>query len=167
MPYVTSRPTYGDARTPTTYESKTVAQAWALALGVTLLVLGIVGFVGQAAIAVFGSSGFTGPADVTIFWLDPWHSALHSIAGLLGLATWRRSGSARAYALGVGVLYLVVAAWGFTAKGLGADNLVFGLMHVRLADNVFHAALAVVSVAVGLATPRHGSRLPTGGAQTA
>lgn len=138
------------------YESRTAAQVFTLALGLALLTIGIAGFVAEAAIAAFASNGF-GVRHVTIFFLDPWHSGLHTLAGLLGLATWRRADSARVYAIAIGALYLLVAVWGFTIWSVGPGNEVFGLMHIRLADNIAHAVIGVAGLVVGLASPWHGA----------
>jgi len=139
------------------YESKTVAQVYTLALGLVFVAIGIAGFVAQATIAATGSGSFDDAPHVTIFTLDPWHSGLYTLAGLLGLATWRRADSARVYTILLGAIYLVVAGCGFVELGFGLGHRIFGLMDVRPADNILHAAISLASMVIGFTSPRHGT----------
>lgn len=137
------------------YESRTVAQYYTLALGLLLLAIGVAGFVAEAVNAI-GKPTFDAAENVTIFRLDLWHSSLHTLAGLLALATWRRADSARMYAITIGVIYLATAAWGFFGPDAGLERDVFGLMQVRLADDIVHAVIGAASVLVGYFSRRHG-----------
>jgi uncharacterized protein DUF4383 len=141
------------------YESKTVAQIYTLTLGLLLLAIGIAGFVAEAVNEVGGSS-FGDAENVTIFRLDLWHSGLHTLAGLLALATWRRADSARIYAIAIGCFYLVIAAWGLLGFATDFEQHVFGLMQVRLADDITHAVIGLASVLVGYFSRRHGLYRP-------
>src|SRR3954449_8398619 len=89
---------------------RTPAQLYALLVGGTLVVAGIIGF--------FYSSDFGEPGEVDsvlgILDVNGWHNVVHIVTGLLGLAAFAAGAyAARAYALGLGLVYVVVAIWGF------------------------------------------------------
>ena len=58
-------------------------------------------------LVVAAALGFAGVLDV-----DAWHSALHLVTGLIGLAAWRSAAGARAYALVFGLGYLALGVLG-------------------------------------------------------
>ena len=58
--------------------------------------------------------------------------------------------SARTYALGLGVVYLVVAAWGFA---VGDGESILSIVPVNTEDNILHLLLGVAGVGAALATP--------------
>src|SRR6266513_1690737 len=86
---------------------RTPAQLYALLVGGTLVIAGIIGFFYSAA---FGSPGKVD--DVFgILSVNGWHNVVHIVTGGLGLLAagyW-----ARQYALGLGVVYIAIAVWGF------------------------------------------------------
>jgi hypothetical protein len=59
-------------------------------------------------------------------------------------------------ALLLGVVYLVVAAWGFVQ---GSGGAILSLIPVNTADNVLHLALGVLGLAAGSAS-RPGTAAP-------
>jgi hypothetical protein len=124
------------------------AQLYCTLVGGVLVIAGIIGF--------FYSAGFdTGVAGVTsdtddlfgILAVNGWHNVVHILLGLLGLASARSA--ARTYALGVGLLYLVLSLWGF----VDGDNVLVGLVPVNDEDNVLHLILGLTGVAAGAASP--------------
>lgn len=123
------------------YESKTTAQFYALAVGLVLLALGVAGFI---------VLGFENKV------VGPWNSTAYTLGGLLGLATWRRADSARAYAIGVGLFYGLLAGWGFLAFAGVVGYPYLGLLSHTLAGAIFHAVLGVASFIIGFTSPRHG-----------
>ena len=123
----------------------TPARLYATVIGAVLVVAGILGF--------FYNSQFTdNPAvrdDVLgILSVNGWHNVVHIVTGLLGLLA--VGYAARAYALGLGVVYIAVAIWGFILSG--SDPSILDVVPVNTADNVLHLALGVLGVGAGLAT---------------
>jgi hypothetical protein len=125
-------------------ERSSAARLYATVVGAVLTIGGIVGF--------FYSASFGSPGEVDkmlgIFEVNGWHNVLHLATGLLGLVA--VGFAARAYALGLGVVYLVVAIWGFI---IGGGESILGIVPVNGDDNVLHLLLGVAGLAAGLATP--------------
>jgi hypothetical protein len=123
---------------------KTPAQLYALLVGGTLLIAGIIGF--------FYSSDFGSPGEVDsvfgILDVNGWHNVVHIVTGGLGLLA--LGYAARAYAGGLGLVYIVVAIWGFV---IGNHESILGFIPVNTEDNVLHAILGLTGVAAYAATP--------------
>ena len=122
------------------------ARIYAGLVGATLSIAGIVGF--------FYSSSFGSPGDVRamfgIFDVNGWHNILHIITGVLGLfAFGAGTYAARQYALAVGVVYIVIAIWGFI---VGSGDQILGIVPVNTEDNVLHLLIGVTGLLAGLAT---------------
>ena len=126
------------------------ARLYATLVGGTLVIAGIIGF--------FYSSSFGGPGAVDdvfgILAVNGWHNVVHIVTGGLGLIA--AGYAARQYALGLGVVYLVVAIWGFI---IGSGDSIVGIVPVNTEDNFLHLILGALGVAAGLATPRGDERL--------
>ena len=58
--------------------------------------------------------------------------------------------NSRSYALGFGVIYIVVAILGFI---YGDGDSIFGLIPVNTEDNILHALIGVAGIGAGMATP--------------
>lgn len=126
------------------------AQNFALVIGAALTAAGIVGFFYS------GSFGDPGKVDDVLGVLDVngWHNVVHLLSGLAGLALFRSYRGARAYAIGLGAIYAVVAIWGFV---IGGGESILGFLPVNSEDNVLHLLIALAGVFAGLgtqATPR-------------
>src|ERR671938_2181967 len=110
-------------------QERSPAQLYALVFGVVLVAAGILGF--------FYSSDFGSPGDVDavlgILNVNAWHNIVHIVTGALGLAA--LGYAARAYAGGLGVVYLIVAIWGFI---IGDGDNILGFIPVNTEDNVLH-----------------------------
>ena len=130
---------------------KTPAQLYALLVGGTLVIAGIIGF--------FYSSDFGSPGDVDdvfgILAVNGWHNVVHLVTGALGLAA--LGYAARAYAGGLGVVYLIVAIWGFI---IGDGDNILGFIPVNTEDNVLHLLLGLAGVGAYAATPADAARAP-------
>jgi Domain of unknown function (DUF4383) len=86
--------------------------------------------------------------------VNGWHNVVHLLTGLIGLAVARSYNGSRAYAIGFGVVYAVVAIWGFV---IGGGESILGFLPVNSEDNVLHLLLALAGIGAGLgtaATPR-------------
>jgi hypothetical protein len=85
--------------------------------------------------------------------VNGWHNVFHLATGLVGLAA--AGYAARTYALAVGLLYLVVAIWGFI---IGGGDSILSIVPVNAEDNVLHLLLGLIGLAAGAASP---ARKPT------
>jgi len=122
------------------------ARIYAGLVGATLAIAGIVGF--------FYSSSFGSPGDVHamfgIFDVNGWHNILHILTGVLGLLAFGAGTyAARQYALAVGVVYIVIAIWGFI---VGSGDQILGIVPVNTEDNVLHLLIGVTGLLAGLAS---------------
>jgi hypothetical protein len=108
--------------------------------------VGIVGF--------FYSDAFGKPGEVDdvlgVLSVNGWHNVLHLLTGLAGLALARSYSSARAYAIGLAVIYAVVAIWGFV---IGDGESILGFLPINSEDNVLHLVIALAGLLAGLGTP--------------
>ena len=134
--------------------AKTPAQLYALVFGATLLLAGILGFFVDSSFGDLGSD--VQGDDLIIFEVNGWHNLVHIASGAIGLALAGSAVGARAFALGFGAVYLVVAIWGF----ITGDNVLFGLLPVNTEDNFLHLAIALAGLAAGAASPPAGSPAP-------
>jgi hypothetical protein len=125
-------------------EASNPARLYATLVGAVLTILGIIGF--------FYSSSFGSPGEVDevfgVLAVNGWHNVLHLATGLLGLAA--AGYAARQYALGLGLVYLVVAIWGFI---IGSGDSILSIVPVNTADNILHLLLGLAGVAAGAASP--------------
>lgn len=125
------------------------ARIYALVIGATLVIAGIVGF--------FYSADFTSDEAVHedvfgVLAVNGWHNVVHIATGMLGLLA--VGYAARAYALILGIVYIAVAAWGFI---IGSGESILSIVPVNLEDNVLHLAIGGLGVVAGLATPAAGA----------
>ncbi len=124
------------------------AQVFALVIGATLLIAGIVGFFYNAS---FGTGdGTERDAVLGILDVNGWHNVVHIASGAIGLLLAGSYGGARGYALVFGGIYLVVALLGFIA---GDGEEIFNLIPVNTEDNFLHLLIGLAGVGAGLATP--------------
>ena len=129
-------------------ETRSPAQVYAAVIGATLVVVGIVGFFYSAS---FGSGdGTEREAVLGILDVNGWHNLVHIASGVLGLALIGSYPGARAYAFGLGALYLVVTLLGFAA---GDGGEILNLVPVNTEDNVLHLLIGFAGIAAGFATP--------------
>jgi hypothetical protein len=133
----------------------TPARLYCTLVGAVLVIAGIIGF--------FYSASFdTGAANVAansdevfgVLGVNGWHNLVHIALGLFALAVAGSPSGARAYCLGIGLVYVLLAVWGF----VDSDNVLLGLIPVNNEDNVFHLVLGLVGLAAGAATPTAGTK---------
>ncbi|MEA2373976.1 MAG: hypothetical protein QOD53_439 [Thermoleophilaceae bacterium] len=124
---------------------KSPAQLYALIIGATLVIAGIIGFFYSSS---FGSPGRTD--DVFgILSVNGWHNVVHIASGALGLLALSYAAS-RKYALGLALVYTVVTVWGVI---IGNGESILGLVPVNTEDTVLHAIIALAGFAAYAATP--------------
>src|SRR4051812_13050723 len=121
------------------------ARLYATLVGGVLVVAGIIGF--------FYSASFGSPGQVDdVFGLlavNAWHNIVHILTGAIGLLV--AGYAARQYSMGLGIVYLLVAAWGFI---LGNGESILGFLPVNTEDNILPLILGLLGVGAALATPR-------------
>lgn len=104
-----------------------------------------------------------GPGHVFgILDVNGWHNVVHIATGALGLAAFAAGAyAARTYAFGLGVVYLVVAIWGFV---IGSGDSILSIIPINTEDSVLHLALGVTGLLAGLASaaPRAEPEIRTG-----
>jgi hypothetical protein len=88
-----------------------------------------------------------------VFAVNGWDNVLHLVTGALGLVA--AGYAARAYALGMGVLYVAIAVWGFV---IGSGDSILSIAPVNTADNLLHAAIGVLGLGAALARESPGAR---------
>ena len=109
-------------------------------ISVVLLAIGVIGFVNDPILGTFE--------------VDTVHNLIHLLSGLVGLVMASR-GSARAFAIGFGLIYGVITVLGFTMHSgdAMATTKLLGLVEINHADNYLHLALTAVLLLVGFTTP--------------
>lgn len=129
--------------------TKTPAQWYALIVGSVLLLAGLLGFVYSTSFAI----GNDTPREAILGILDVngWHNMVHLLTGLAGVLVMKSAHNSYLYALILGVVYLLVAAWGFAI----GNGTILGLVPVNMADNFLHLALGAAGVAAALASKKH------------
>jgi hypothetical protein len=131
------------------------ARIYALAVGSVLVLAGLVGFAYSAS---FGSPGDV-DSVLGILDVNAWHSVVHIATGALGLLLFRTA--AREYALGLGLIYVIVAIWGFA---IGGGESILRFIPINSEDNVLHLLIGLTGLGAGLATSSSESA-SRGGAQ--
>lgn len=133
-------------------ETATVQRAAGL-VGGAFLLIGVLGFA-PGITANFDQLSFgghhSGALLLGIFAVSVLHNLVHVAFGVAGLALRRTASGARAFLVGGGVVYLVLAAYGAVVDHASAANFV----PVNTADNWLHVGLGVAMVALGLALGR-------------
>jgi hypothetical protein len=123
------------------------ARLYALVFGVVLVVAGILGF--------FYESKFTDDESVRdavfgILDVNGWHNVVHIATGALGLLAFAAgANAARAYALGLGAVYIAVAVWGFI---VGDGDSILSIVPVNTEDNVLHLLIGFAGLGAGATT---------------
>lgn len=122
----------------------TPAQAFAAASGTFLVALGVL-------VLVFSDVSFgtvdslAGQPEFLVWTANGWTAVFWIAMGAVGLLSTVRLDAARAYALLAGVVFAVVAVWGFID---GSD--VASVLVADTANNVMHAVLAVIALVTGM-----------------
>ena len=130
-------------------DASSPARLYALLVGGALTIAGIIGFFYDSS---FDTGGELRADDVFgILAVNGWHNVVHLVTGLLGLAA--VGYAARAYALVLGLVYMVVAIWGFTVTE-GGVGVILDFLPVNTEVNVLHLVLGLTGLAAGAATQR-------------
>jgi hypothetical protein len=124
-------------------------------VGATLVVAGIIGFFYNAT---FTSDESVRDAVFGVLDVNGWHNVVHILTGVLGLLAYGAGAyAARSYAMGLGIVYLIVAAWGFM---VGDGNSILSIVPVNTEDNILHLLLGVAGVGAALMKPSEATSAP-------
>jgi hypothetical protein len=129
-------------------DERSPAQVYALVIGLTLVVAGVAGFFYNASFST--GDGSERDALLGILDVNGWHNILHIASGAIGLFVAGSYGGARVYALGLGVVYLIVTLLGFIA---GDGEEILNLIPVNTEGNFLHLLIGIAGIGAGLATP--------------
>jgi hypothetical protein len=125
------------------------ARLYCTLVGAVLVVVGILGFFWEASFAT--GDEIKSDDVIGLLAVNGWHNLVHLAIGLLLLAAARSA--ARPAALGVGLLYVALAIWGFLEVDNGVGVLI-DLVPVNNEDNWLHLILGLTGLAAGAATPQ-------------
>lgn len=138
------------ASTAHTSDHGKLARTAALVVVVVFLAVGVLGFV-PGVTTSYDALSFAGHHSdaklLGIFQVSVLHNIVHLAFGVAGLAMARRTGSAIAYLVGGGVVYLVLFVYGLVIDRASSANFV----PVNSADNWLHLVLGVGMIGLGLA----------------
>jgi arginine exporter protein ArgO len=122
-------------------------------VGAVFLLVGILGFI-PGVTTHYDMMSFAGHDSMAkllgVFNVSILHNLVHLAFGVVGLVAARRPGSARAYLIGGGIVYLVLWIYGLVIDKDSSANFV----PLNTADNWLHLVLAVGMIALGLAFAR-------------
>jgi hypothetical protein len=138
-----------------------LVQQFALIVGVTFLLVGLLGFI-PGITTDYDSMTFAGHESGAqlfgIFGVSVLHNIVHLLFGVAGIALSRTASTARAFLIGGGVVYLVLWLYGLLIDKAGDANFV----PVNSADDWLHFVLGVGMIALGFVGARAAERTRTG-----
>ena len=127
------------------------ARLYCTLVGAVLVIAGIIGFFYEASFDAGDSLVYD---DVFgILAVNGWHNLVHLGIGVILLIG--AGYASRELALGVGLLSIVLAIWGFLVVDNGIGDIL-DLVPVNTEDNFLHLILGLTGVAAGSATPKAG-----------
>ncbi len=133
-------------------EGKTLAQVYALTLGVVLVLVGLLGFLVEPSFGI-GDSAERG--TLIAFDINGWHNVVHVLSGIAGIALAGTAAKARMYCIGYGAVYVLVTILGFV---VGDGGLLLSLIPINTADNLLHLVIALTGIGIGLSSPVRAGR---------
>lgn len=127
------------------------ARLYCTLAGAVLVILGVIGFFYSAGFAS-GSQEVARDTDELfgLFAVNGWHNLARIALGVVALIA--AGSAARVYALAAGLLYLILAVWGW----IDSDGIVLGLIPLNDEDNILNLLLGLTGVAAGAATAKPG-----------
>jgi Domain of unknown function (DUF4383) len=129
-------------------ETASPARLYCTLVGAVLVVAGILGFFWEASFAT--GDDIKSDEVIGLLAVNGWHNLVHLAIGVLLLAA--AGTAARSAALGVGLLYVVLAIWGFLEVDDGFGVLV-DVVPINTEDNWLHLILGLTGLAAGAASP--------------
>jgi hypothetical protein len=119
--------------------ARTPAQLYALTAGTILVATGIVGYFYNAT---FSDNAAVHDDVFGILAVNGWANVLHIVTGAFGLIA--AGYAARAYALGLGVVYVALTIWGFL---IGNGDSILSIVPVNTGDDVLHLLIGLAGIA--------------------
>jgi Domain of unknown function (DUF4383) len=130
--------------------SRRPVQTLALVVGVVFLIVGVLGFI-PGITADFDRLTFAGHHSdarlLGLFQVSVLHNLVHLLFGVAGVAASRSKGSARAFLVVGGFVYLVLWVFGSAVDEDSATNFI----PLNPADNLLHLGLGVGMIALAIA----------------
>ena len=130
-------------------EASSPARLYCTLVGAVLVIAGIIGFFYSASFDT--GSAIESEEALGLLAVNGWHNLVHLGIGVILLIG--ANSAAREFALGVGLLYLVLAVWGFLIVDNGFGDIL-NLVPINTEDNFLHLILGLTGVAAGAATPK-------------
>ena len=122
-----------------------MAKTLALIFAVVFLVIGVAGFIPALA-----PENAAGQMLLGIFQINTMQSIIHLLTAVAAFAAYLGGGYyATTYFKVFGVVYALVALWGLPGLMQTFNGVLFGLIHVNLATELLHIAIAAVSLYAG------------------
>lgn len=133
---------------PLRMADRSPAQVYALLVGVALMAGGVLGFFYNASFAT--GDAIASDAVLGILEVNAWHNIVHIATGALALSVAGSYSASRVFALGFGLVYLLVAFLGFLA---GDGEAIVGVVPVNTEDNVLHVLISLAGLLAYAAAP--------------
>lgn len=131
-------------------KKRSLAQLFCLIVGLTLIAVGILGFLVEDGSSFSLPESVEGsPAELLGFTINGWENIIHIATGALLLFASPKANLARTVALIFGVVYALVTVLGFID-----GESVLGLFPVNTATNLLHAALSAAALLAALLPTR-------------
>jgi uncharacterized protein DUF4383 len=128
-------------------DRSTPAMLYAGVVGAVLVVAGIIGFFYNAD---FTSDKSVRDAVFGVLDVNGWHNLVHILTGAIGLLAFGAGlYAARTYAMALGIVYVLVAVWGFI---VGDGDSILSIIPVNTEDNFLHLLIGVTGVWAAFAT---------------
>ena len=143
-------------------KDRTPAQLFALVFGAVLVLAGVIGFFYETSFAI----GDDSPREAVLGILDVngWHNVVHLASGAIGLAVMGSAVASRTYALGLGVVYVLVTILGFA---VGNGGTILGLVPINTEDNILHLLIALAALGAYFASSPRAAAAADAGPRTA
>jgi hypothetical protein len=136
---------------------RTPIELAAVVVGATFLLVGILGFVPgvtQNLDAIEFAGHESGAELLGLFQVSILHNIVHLLFGVAGVVAARTIGGSRAYLIGGGLIYAVLAVYGMVIDKISDANFV----PLNEADDWLHVGLAAGMILLGLALSRDNAR---------
>ena len=127
---------------------RSLAQWFCLLVGLTLILVGLLGFFADATFDTATGGDLDGD-DFVVFEVNGWHNLVHIASGLLLLVGIAKHELAKTVLIVFGVTYVAVSV-----IGLADGKDVLGLFPIDKADNVLHIVLAASALLVAFVSTR-------------
>lgn len=123
---------------------RTTMQKLAMAFGVVLVLLGLIGFITPGGMYMQPSDPAMAAKALGIFPVNLLHNAVHVLLGVWGVAASRSWNGSKSFFVWVGVIFAILTVLAFVSPNG------YGLIPLAGPDIGLHCLLAIVTLAIGL-----------------